>query len=149
MRHVGGVGAPTCDASRIGEILWAQGVQLTGPRPGGQALRPSQHFASTNLAMALLTACAAAQSDVAKLPEVRELTTGRPGDVVSFIERAVECTHWSGEDPYDAERAAFIKKAEARARCQDLDRDEQELRVRYRNDRGVLDAIDRAKTLSM
>lgn len=99
--------------------------------------------------MILLSACPTVQSDVAKLPQVRALTTGKPGEVVSFIERTVECTHWSGEDPHDAERAAFIRRAVARARCQDLDSDEQRLRARYRNDPGVLDAIDQAKVLSI
>ena len=33
-----------------------------------------------------------------------------PGDVRKFVIEAQGCGHFSGEDPYDAERAAFLKK---------------------------------------
>src|SRR5512144_1269658 len=96
--------------------------------------------------LALLTlsvsapACVAATGtsrDFARFPEVRTITAGQPADVTSFVERTAECLHWAGEDPYDSERAEFIRQAVERARCDELEGDEATLRNTYRNNPGV------------
>ena len=45
----------------------------------------------------------AAQAAVSDDP-LANLKAGQPGDVKKLIDRLAGCTHWSGEEPYDAER---------------------------------------------
>ena len=61
----------------------------------------------------------------------------------------VECNHWGGEEPYDKERAEQIRKAVTRARCGTLDSDEQAMGRKYKGNKKVLDAIERARKLEL
>jgi hypothetical protein len=40
----------------------------------------------------------------------KDLKKGQPQDAALFIDRYVECNHWGGEEPYDAERKKEIRK---------------------------------------
>jgi hypothetical protein len=66
-----------------------------------------------------------------------------------LIERIAECNHWSDEDPYDKERAEQIRKAVTRARCGTLDADERTMGRKYKGNKKVLDAIEKAKKLEL
>ena len=82
-------------------------------------------------------------------PQVKKIANGQPEDVVEFIERTVECNHWAGEEPYDRERAEQITKAIKNARCDGLVSEEQALKLKYKKDRNILDAIKKAKDLNI
>ena len=77
--------------------------------------------------------------------DMRALMQDMPSDVAALIQRRVECNHWSGEDPYDAERAAFIARAVRRARCDRVDADEAVLARRYAERADVLARLAKAR----
>jgi hypothetical protein len=97
--------------------------------------------------LALVVLVAAFANEFGNMPQVKEITNGQSEDVVAFIERMVECNHWRGEEPYDKERAAQIRKAVEKARCDSLDSEEQALERKYKGNKKVLDAIGKAKEL--
>ena len=70
-----------------------------------------------------------------------------PAGVFAWLQRSSACAHWSGEEPYDAERAAQIEAALAEARCETLDADEQALRREHAGNAAVLDMLARAETI--
>lgn len=86
-----------------------------------------------------------APSPPAAAQDMGELARGMPSDVADLIRRRVECNHWSGEDPYDAERAAFIARAMRAARCDSLDADEATLARRHADRPEVLARLARAR----
>ena len=90
---------------------------------------------------AILAAAALAGADGPVPDAARRL----PRDVRTFVARRIECNHWGGEDPYDAERARQIRAAVERLRCGDLDRDEARLRRRHAASPAVLEALARAR----
>ncbi|NBF06438.1 SH3 domain-containing protein [Pseudomonas sp. Fl5BN2] len=53
-----------------------------------------------------------------------------PADVTAFIQRHEECLHFAGEEPYDAERRAFLEKAVNEV-CVGHDRQLAALRKQY------------------
>ena len=63
-----------------------------------------------------------------------------PKAVAAFVERQGLCTHWRGEEPYDAARAREIALNERRA-CRGLERERARLRRIHRNDPAVLAAL--------
>ena len=75
------------------------------------------------------------------------LTQGMPADVSDFIYRRVECNHWEGEEPYDAERAGEIEAATLRLGCEDLPQQEQSLREFYSGEPTVLESLYKATDL--
>ena len=70
-----------------------------------------------------------------------------PAAVFAWLQRSSACAHWSGEEPYDAERAARIEAALVEARCETLDVDEQALRREHAENPAVLDILARAGTM--
>ena len=72
-----------------------------------------------------------------------------PKDVTAFISKFAECSHWGNEDPYDKERAEFIRNAALKAGCSRLDGEEIQLRRKYLTNPKVLEIIKKAKDLSM
>ncbi len=72
------------------------------------------------------------------------LTKDLPADAKALVYRIVDCNHWLGEEPYDAERRKEIERAIAELGCGRLDRDEAALRQRYANRQRVIEAFDRA-----
>jgi len=99
--------------------------------------------------VALVVSSAVFSNEFGNLPQVREITSGQPKDVVSLIERIVECNHWSGEEPYNRDRAAEIREAVERARCGSLDSEEQAIERKYEGNNKVLEAIKKATELMM
>lgn len=71
-------------------------------------------------------------------------TASLPAPVRAFVERADMCRHWSGEEPYDADRGAEIARALRSLRCEKLDRDAAVLQRRYRDAPTIRAAVRRA-----
>jgi hypothetical protein len=78
---------------------------------------------------ALLAAALAAQGP-ALPPEVRR-----------FVERRMECDHWTGEEAYDKARGREIEANIRDLRCDRIDRDDQRLVKRYSGRTEVLEAL--------
>ncbi|MFC6299919.1 SH3 domain-containing protein [Pseudomonas sp. CCM 7893] len=64
-----------------------------------------------------------------------------PADVSTFVKRHEECVHFAGEEPYDAERRAFLEKAMNQA-CTGHDRQLSDLRERYKDNPEARQALD-------
>nr|WP_051185258.1 hypothetical protein [Leptospira alstonii] len=60
-----------------------------------------------------------------------EASKGRPADIKAILERVVMCIHFRGEEGYDAERRAFLKKKFAELRCSRVDRDLNAIKKKY------------------
>jgi hypothetical protein len=71
-----------------------------------------------------------------------------PAEVARFVQRAEQCHHWAGEEPYDAERAAWIEAAVNRLRCEALPAHAKRLKRRHARRPQALRAIERALKLS-
>ncbi len=71
------------------------------------------------------------------------LAAALPQDVARFVSRREDCNHYAGEDPYDPARARFLERMETRLNCDRIERDERQLRRRYRADRRVIRTLDR------
>ncbi len=63
-----------------------------------------------------------------------------PQDARDFVERRDLCDHFRGEEPYDAERAAFLRDA-TRKHCTGTDRELAALRHKYADDATVTAAL--------
>jgi hypothetical protein len=70
-----------------------------------------------------------------------------PVEVFAWLQRSSVCAHWSGEEPYDAERTAEIQSALAEARCAALEADGQALRREHAENAPVLDMLARARAM--
>ena len=117
---------------------------------GSKIRRPCRFFALVFALFLPVTLCATnVASDFDNLTEVKALQKGMPKDVAAFISKSTECTHWGNEEPYDRERAEFIRNAVLKAGCSRLDGEETQLRRKYRNNPKVLEIIKKAKNLSM
>jgi hypothetical protein len=98
----------------------------------------------------LATLCfSTAASEFDNLVEVKILQKGMPKDVAAFVSKSADCSHWGGENPYDKERAEFIRNASRRAGCSSLDGEEIKLRHKYRRNPKVIETIENAKKLAM
>jgi hypothetical protein len=65
-----------------------------------------------------------------------------PAEVRALLARRLECHHWAGEDPYDADRARHISRAIARLKCEHIARDEAALRRKHATSSSVLNALE-------
>jgi hypothetical protein len=84
--------------------------------------------------LAVLSVCQAG----AGTPLARGARQGaKLSDVDRFIVRRDACEHFSGEDPYDGRRAAFLAR-KIRETCTGLDAQGTALRRKYRGDPSVL-----------
>lgn len=79
---------------------------------------------------------------VAMLPTATMAQASLPVEIVRFLDRRMECEHWMGEDPYDAERRSEIENAINELRCARLGRDETRLRKRYAKRADVIARLD-------
>jgi hypothetical protein len=91
------------------------------------------------IATVFLTSIAYANDD-----PLSELTKGQPRDVAAIAERIAMCIHFAGEEPYDAGRRKEIAEAMKKYRCDRLDRDEAQLRRRYKNAPAVSSILQEA-----
>jgi hypothetical protein len=80
--------------------------------------------------IALALACASCASVPATDNFGKPFPAWVPNDVRAFVADAQACTHFSGEEPYDAERRAFLDRMIQKT-CSDLDVQKAELRHRY------------------
>lgn len=60
------------------------------------------------------------------------VTPALPADVEAFVARRESCEHFRGEDPYDAERAAYLEHAIDES-CRGTDSALAELKVKYKD----------------
>jgi len=67
-----------------------------------------------------------------------------PKDVKAFIQRADECHHWAGEEPYNKDRGAEIARAIQQLQCETLGHQASSLKKKYANRRSVLTTIQTA-----
>jgi hypothetical protein len=67
-----------------------------------------------------------------------------PQDVLDFVKRRADCRHWAGEEGYDAARRTEINAAYLKLRCGVLEADEAALKLRYRGNASVQQALARA-----
>ena len=84
------------------------------------------------------------------LAATSEAASKWPPRVADFIAMSESCSHWLGEDPYDAERAAEIKKNVSES-CDGLPRHLAKLKARYSRNRKItalLNAFDLKTGLS-
>jgi hypothetical protein len=77
--------------------------------------------------------------------DVAAINKDMPKQVKQFNKRQIECNHWSGEEPYDAERGAQINAAVAKLKCDALEKDEKKLLRKYKSQPDVIDSINKAK----
>lgn len=63
-----------------------------------------------------------------------------PADVAAFVQRRDSCDHFRGEEPYDSQRAAELKKKLAET-CSGTDRQLAALRHKYAHNRQVLSRL--------
>lgn len=54
------------------------------------------------------------------------------------------CSHFSGEEPYDAARQKEIAAAMRKYKCESLDKEEAALKKRYKDNPAVLDVLQKA-----
>ena len=88
-------------------------------------------------------------NDFDDAPQVKPLAKGMSEDIAFFIARTAECNHWAGKEPYDKDRANYIRNAVEKAGCENLVGLEMKLREKYRGQPKLLDAIENAKHLLM
>ena len=69
-----------------------------------------------------------------------EAASGLPRDVGDFISRRDDCEHFIGEEPYDAERRAYLEKV-IRETCTGSNQALDALRRKYRGNAAVLKAL--------
>jgi hypothetical protein len=62
------------------------------------------------LRLSCLTIQSACANDFDDVPDVKALTKAMPEDITFLIAQIAECLHWAAEEPYDKERADYIKK---------------------------------------
>lgn len=67
-----------------------------------------------------------------------------PRDLAQWINRMTDCDHWGSEEPYNEKRAAEIKSAVDRLKCNNLEGDEKKLREKYKAKPEILKKFDRA-----
>lgn len=67
-------------------------------------------------------------------------TTGLPAGVATFKKHRDLCDHFRGEEPYDAERRAFLEES-LKKYCTGTDQELASLRTKYRNNIVVLKVL--------
>jgi len=90
--------------------------------------------------LVLACTCAGAAEDT-----LASLKKGQPPDVAALLERLIGCTHFAGEEPYDAERRREIATAMKKLKCHRLEQDELAIEKRYSSRPDILKVIKKAK----
>lgn len=98
--------------------------------------------------LVLFFTCLVALHAFASDDPFEKLKKNQPKDVVERIDRLVGCNHWSGEEPYDAERRKEISLALADLKCDRLARDEAAARRRYAKKPDTIKVLQQAKETS-
>jgi hypothetical protein len=79
--------------------------------------------------------------------QLAKITHGLLREARLFIQRRSDCSHWAGEEGYDAVRRREIETAVNRLHCDTLDRDAAMLHRHYRHNAKVLTSLTRAARL--
>lgn len=69
---------------------------------------------------------------------------GCPDEVKALVDRAINCQHWVGEEPYDDARGHEIETAIAELKCDTLSLDHDRMLKHYAHQRDVMDALQAA-----
>ena len=67
---------------------------------------------------------------------------GMPPDVLDLIGRYQSCTHWGAEEAYDAERRKEIEDNVEELRCDQVEDEQRQLRLKYAGKRPITDLLD-------
>lgn len=78
-----------------------------------------------------------------------DIKKGQPADVAELIDRLAGCNHWSGEEPYDADRRKEIASAMKELGCERLEKDEAAATKRHANNPDAIRALKQARELSL
>ncbi len=87
-------------------------------------------------------------SDLTVHDRVLEVVAQEPADVLAFAGRAQMCLHWSGEEPYDADRQRQIEAMVSELQCSTLSADATALKAKYADNRGALGLIARSQIMA-
>lgn len=79
--------------------------------------------------------------------KLRAYIKGLPNDVGALLQRTDECNHWSGEEPYDKERAKEIAAAMKKINCASIDADTKKIIEKYKADPKIVEKIKNFSTL--
>jgi hypothetical protein len=90
---------------------------------------------------ALLILLALLACSPSALPDAQPYKAALPADVARFIERLEGCEHFSGEPPYDAERAAFLQR-NIEELCPGNDVTLAAMRRKYAGNPAVIERLD-------
>ena len=101
----------------------------------------------TNRLVACLVLCFTAISYASDKDPGAELKQNQPPAVAALIDRIISCNHWSGESPYDADRAKEINSALSELRCAQLKDDETNILNKFQANPAVKKAISTAHEL--
>ena len=107
-----------------------------------------RHYTRGIGALALLLCAGLLSGTTAAADECRkgkELARKAPAQIVELVRRRSECDHWTGEEPYDRQRAAEIERAVRELRCATLERDEAAARQRHSGNPVALQLLDIAR----
>lgn len=96
------------------------------------------------LALLFAGVLSVAQDAPASTSDLQRRLEAAPEDIRAFVTRRLECDHWAGEEPYDAERRAQIDAAIAELGCPRIEEDEAVLRARHRDRTDLLKLMDEA-----
>ena len=133
-----------CSRPEPGVPATAASAPTNPPAPASGSAANSEAFAPASLAAsAVLAAAAAAASAPLPTPTVAEAAppaAALPPAIVAFQKQRDACDHLRGEDPYDKQRAAFLK-AQLTKTCKGTDRALAALRKRFAQDPGALAAL--------
>ena len=90
-------------------------------------------------------ACVFSLQGAASDDPLASLKKGQTKDVVELIDRLSGCNHWSGEEPYDADRKKQISFAMAKLKCGRLAKDEAAALKRYAKKPNTINVLRQAK----
>jgi hypothetical protein len=101
----------------------------------------------TNHLAVCLVLCFTAVSQASDKDPGAELKQNQPPVVAALVDRIISCNHWSGESPYDADRAKEINTALSELHCAQLKGDESTILSTFQTNPAVKKAIDAAHEL--
>ena len=129
--------APTAQASGTSVAATAMSTATSVPASAPAPAPPTEPVATSAPAPTAAAAAAAAPAaDTGASAPVAAL----PPAIVAFQKQRDACDHLRGEDPYDKQRAAFLK-AQLTKTCKGTDRALAALRKRFAQDPGALAAL--------
>ncbi len=76
-----------------------------------------------------------------------EASKERPADIKDILERVVMCIHFGGEEPYDAERKAFLEERFTELKCASVDKDLRKIKKKYHHSKKHLKILEKAEDI--